>query len=917
MGEEDIEPWKAFEQDVARLYESLGFYVTKNHSIAGQQVDVVAEQSIAGVGYVRLLIECKFRAIGKVSNQEVYDFITMFGTVKQAGGFSNGVLVTNADFSAAARAAAHHARDIQLLHLRDLENTLFNVADACGAYVQEYSDDPMYTLFVPLRGRGRLPIEHLGNEEVADMEERLLEWLVQGKGGFLSILADFGSGKSTLMRRLKFRLAQRYLAARETPLAVLFLLKEMHRFDELDDFISHSLVREFRRNIPLSVFWRHVQAGRFVFLLDGFDEVFARADKLQRTHAFLELSHLFTSGCASIMTCRPSFFLSNAEYNELFDLLKGGGYSASGNAAEGVLAPRTKARSQQLTSDLYKRFVKNDRRRRLSPDLTSTMHILSFDESQIDAFLQRCDAQFREHIGADWVAVKEFLLHVYDVRDLMRRPILLNMIVETILSGYVDIKARDIELGASSLYEAYTQVQFRLESEDKLRDLLTPAERANVTEMIAYRMFTSGQLELQIDDVLTTARDLTVLLPSAASKLQGVSAEVIATDLQLCSFLSRDQARFRFVHKSFMEFFVARYLQRRLEAKPIDELLQKDLPGEVLYFLGGFGATDRLTLSRLGQLSETADPKTETGRCLKRNMVSAMLLAGPELGPVSIASCEITHRQFGNNTLSNSRVRTVEFVDTTWQTLTLHKSKVEDVKLRRCSIGQFTISNGSTDLYLEDADIGHLAITEGQATLKGTGTHIQNTTFGSCKVRLAGGVTLFTGEADDAMFVVGDGGIEAVLENFKFKHCTVGSPANRSVLTAPDAVTSMLFGLEGVWMEDCVLAWPCVHESDFWFAYERQRLLRCSGPVLIRRAISQKAHGVAEHRSLKAGEHSWVEDLCLIATDLPVTDTKSAESTSVSAHVLARRKNAIERELRQRLGAVRLGRIDLLDRHAI
>lgn len=67
--------WRSFENYVASLYEGLGFKVATNANLSGQQIDILAEKSISGMGSIRLVIECKYRARGSVSNQEVFDFI--------------------------------------------------------------------------------------------------------------------------------------------------------------------------------------------------------------------------------------------------------------------------------------------------------------------------------------------------------------------------------------------------------------------------------------------------------------------------------------------------------------------------------------------------------------------------------------------------------------------------------------------------------------------------------------------------------------------------------------------------------------------------------------------------------------------------------------------------------------------------
>ena len=74
------ESGRNFENYISLLYTSLGFNVKTNICIAGQQIDILAEKLIRGIGLTRIVIECKYRTKGIVSNQDVFDFISMINS---------------------------------------------------------------------------------------------------------------------------------------------------------------------------------------------------------------------------------------------------------------------------------------------------------------------------------------------------------------------------------------------------------------------------------------------------------------------------------------------------------------------------------------------------------------------------------------------------------------------------------------------------------------------------------------------------------------------------------------------------------------------------------------------------------------------------------------------------------------------
>ncbi|MBK7704869.1 MAG: restriction endonuclease [Acidobacteria bacterium] len=129
--------WSQFETQVASLYRQLGYQVTENASVAGQQIDLLAEKIEPGVGKIRLLIECKHRTRqAPVSNQEVYDFISMVKAVAERAQITKGVMITNGSFSDMAFAASEGSGLIELLRSDALDDFFFHLPSVYEVYVR-------------------------------------------------------------------------------------------------------------------------------------------------------------------------------------------------------------------------------------------------------------------------------------------------------------------------------------------------------------------------------------------------------------------------------------------------------------------------------------------------------------------------------------------------------------------------------------------------------------------------------------------------------------------------------------------------------------------------------------------------------------------------------------------------------------
>ena len=174
MATQKSEAWKRLEEHVARLYESLGYVTVMNSSIGGQQIDLIAEKFLMGIGKSRLYIECKYHERRSVSNQDIYEFKTTYGNLRQEGGFTNGILITNSGFSKDARAAADATAFCGPIHIRTLsalEDEVLNLSESLHGFVHDYESTPVANIYVPLEANGILP--HSMTKFIENIEEAI------------------------------------------------------------------------------------------------------------------------------------------------------------------------------------------------------------------------------------------------------------------------------------------------------------------------------------------------------------------------------------------------------------------------------------------------------------------------------------------------------------------------------------------------------------------------------------------------------------------------------------------------------------------------------------------------------------------------------------------------------------------------
>ncbi|MBL9102329.1 MAG: pentapeptide repeat-containing protein [Myxococcales bacterium] len=166
---------------------------------------------------------------------------------------------------------------------------------------------------------------------------------------------------------------------------------------------------------------------------------------------------------------------------------------------------------------------------------------------------------------------------IYDLPDLINRPLLLAMVAQTLDS--IEPGAR---VGTADIYEAYLErwlEQTHLGEAEAFSDV----QKQAFAEALAEQMWRLGQTACTWADLQKSVRE--VLIHELPTELPLVA---VYHEIQGGAFFVREgEASFRFAHRSFQEFFLARGLIRTLAARPEEALKTLPLTREVVAFVGG------------------------------------------------------------------------------------------------------------------------------------------------------------------------------------------------------------------------------------------------------------------------------------------------------------------------------------------
>jgi GTPase SAR1 family protein len=273
---------------------------------------------------------------------------------------------------------------------------------------------------------------------------------------------------------------------------------------------------------------RRPKAREVVLILDGFDELSLRFDKETALEEMRKLSQATADFAKILLTSRTQFF---RQLNEIWEILRHD-------------PPTSGAGHQPLP--YAERFEQ--------------IHVSFFGEREIRAYLNLALGKEKALEFQEEIIEKGYL------KDLAKRPILLDLIRRH-AKDITEIKGK---VTAGRVYETVMEAWKKREGERPPENIML------FMEELAYRMFTKKEDQLHFK----TLRDAIdeYFDPKTKGKLKS-SLDNLDYQIRNCSLLGwyDTQGYYAFLHRSFMEYFVARKLSTEIPENRAEEIKITDL----------------------------------------------------------------------------------------------------------------------------------------------------------------------------------------------------------------------------------------------------------------------------------------------------------------------------------------------------
>jgi len=226
-----------------------------------------------------------------------------------------GILLSEEPMQADVLAEAR-THGLKAYHRPEFVDRLANFQPYLERLEVEYRASEIDRYFIPLKIRE----ERDDQPAPAPLDEFIDGWLADPERNHLSLLGDFGTGKTWFCRRLAQRLIERRALDGNGRIPILIPLRDDPRAYVARQLITDAVLNRFKVELPagFETFEYLNDEGRLVIIRDGFDEMERRVSDFKTAEEkFWKLAKLVSPKAKVILTCRTAFFRYQKEADEI------------------------------------------------------------------------------------------------------------------------------------------------------------------------------------------------------------------------------------------------------------------------------------------------------------------------------------------------------------------------------------------------------------------------------------------------------------------------------------------------------------------------------------------------------------------------------------------------------------------------
>lgn len=291
---------------VAELMALADHDVRTSVRVGSREIDVVAEER-SGISRKTLFIECADYS-SPVGVEKVQSDLTKLRAAQEEYQYSSHLMhVARNGYTTDANSYIKKNR-VDAFEFQALVSRLMNF----DGYVRSVQQDPVRRVIMDEYQATAIHPE--GDARSRKPALSFLEAWLDGDEKWLTVLGDYGVGKSWMLKRLLYKLIDEYAKnPKDRPIPLFVPLQYFTKSFDFETLVTTTLQRSGVTTVNYKAFEYLAAIGRVIFLLDSFDEMAQtiRPDVIRANLASLLIG--VSNGSKAILTSRPTYFESRAE----------------------------------------------------------------------------------------------------------------------------------------------------------------------------------------------------------------------------------------------------------------------------------------------------------------------------------------------------------------------------------------------------------------------------------------------------------------------------------------------------------------------------------------------------------------------------------------------------------------------------
>lgn len=641
--------------------------VIELYRVQGYTIDVENGYFIAtlksGIIEAKAIVFSLFASLKGVSREDVYEVIEKISATKEMQDYQFIHVVTNGELSSEqVRVIKNNGAEIFseekiISKIMDFTNYLRNSID-------EYEKSEISGHYIDLF-----------DEKTHELLEYTIEdFLGDDLSNAFLILGDYGCGKTTFLLHLLYRLAGNYIYGDGEYIPLFIQLRDYTKAIDFENLFGNFFAKKCNiYNSSHQTFEFLQKCKKFVILFDGFDEVAKRVNYDVKFEVFNQICKYAVGDTKIILTSRPNYFQEANEYKRLIE-------------------------------NMHIQFEPLDK----TTEFLET-YIEELNIEQIESYIASYVNEFKES-NIDIADVEYLIKNTHDLLDLSKRAFLLNIIIQTLPQLIEDIKKQgeaDLKIDAASLYKRY--IDLWLDREDsKGKTLVKKKDKLHFCKYLAYQMFKE-------DKYFVHFRELPVEIKKYFSDLSDIEEiDYFSQDIRSCSFLNSDgNGNFKFIHKSFMEYFVACIVSEQLEKCDLVKIKEVlDIPNissEIALFVNDIIIEKEDQKDKIVSILEELLYEVESP--VRKNVITILSKTEYNIGKVLEEGAN-----YQGNDFSHATIHDKEIVEKDFTGASFYNSLIENVVFINCKFNKTffqkarLINVDFSEQTLEEADMSYCHI---------------------------------------------------------------------------------------------------------------------------------------------------------------------------------------------------------------